>query len=161
MAERQFWDACCWIDFVNEGGDPAKPMTALWKSVGNSLELIVSPVILCEVLLQKPGTPRPWADPHDVDAIFDAEGVTMAQIDRRVGERARSLRRRFKLKSPDALHLATCLQYNIDVMVTRDGSGLLGLPSMLREDGQPLHITNPDGAAAGPLFAGMMPGGDA
>ena len=157
MAERQYWDAVCWIDFVNEGGDLTGPMTAIWKSVGKTLELIITPVILCEVLLQKSNTPRPWTDPHPADDMFNADGVIMAQIDRRIGERARSLRRRFKLKSPDALHLATCLLLNVEVLVTRDGSDLLGLPTMLREDGQPLHITNPDGAATGPLFAGAKP----
>lgn len=154
MAERQFWDACCWIDYVNEGGDLSKPMTALWQAVGSSVELVVNPIILCETLLQEPGSPLPWPDPQDADQIFDAKGVLMAQIDRRTGERARSLRRRYRLKAPDAIHLATCLINRIDTLFTRDASHLLKLgPNMERDDGGNLRITTPEGAA-GPLFDG-------
>jgi len=30
MAERHFWDTCCWIDFFNEAGGDA-PMHTLWE----------------------------------------------------------------------------------------------------------------------------------
>ena len=122
------WDACCWIDFVNEGGDPRLPMTALWNAVTTgSVELVINPVILCETLLQVPEQPRPWLDPHPSDTIFNTPGVVLAQLDRRVGERARSLRREHNLKSPDALHLACCIENNLDLLLTRD-EPLLSLP---------------------------------
>ena len=155
MTERHFWDACCWIDFINEGGDTRQPMTMLWHSVvTKAVELIINPVILCETLLQVPGSPRPWQDPHPSDVMFDATGIILAQIDRRVGERARSLRRKHNLKAPDALHLACCLENNIDYLITRDGSDLLKLPSMSRQDGQVLMILKPHDVLNGPLFSG-------
>ena len=154
MAERHFWDTCCWIDFVAEGGDPKKPMTALWHSVATkTVELVISPVILAETLLQVPGSPRPWPDPHDADAMFDAPGVTLAQLDRRVGERARSLRRKLNLKTPDALHLACCIENNIDAFITRDASDLLKLTPVNRKDGERLWIAPPTAVLMGPLFA--------
>ena len=159
MAERQFWDACCWIDFVNEGGDAKRPMTMLWRNVTTrAVEIIINPVILCETLLQVSGTPRPWTDPHPSDVMFDAQGVIMAQIDRRTGEWARSLRRNYNLKAPDALHLACCLEHNVDRLVTRDSSDLLRLPALHRRDAEELVIADPAAALAGPLFGGDVGG---
>ena len=86
--------------------------------------------------------------------MFDATGIILAQIDRRVGERARSLRRKHNLKAPDALHLACCLENNIDYLITRDGSDLLKLPSMSRQDGQVMMILKPHDVLNGPLFSG-------
>ena len=153
MPERHFWDTCCWIDFVEEGNDPTQPMTALWHGVLQGMvELIISPVILCETLLQVPGSARPWPDPHPADAMFNAPGVTLAQLDRRVGERARALRRKHSLKAPDALHVAVCAENDLDAFVTRDASDLLNLPPILRKDGKQLRITAPGAILHGPLF---------
>ena len=153
MTERHFWDTCCWIDFVDEGGDPKKPMTTMWGAVvSGHVELIVSPIIICETLLQIPGANRPWPDPHPSDDMFDTNGVTLAAITRRVGERARSLRRQHSIKTPDALHLACCIENSVDQLVTRDNGVLLKVPPLLRRDGDRLKVVTPAEALGGPLF---------
>lgn len=154
MAERHFWDTCCWIDFVNEDG-PKAPMHTLFTAVTKgSVALVFSPVIMAELLLQEPGASRPWLDPHPTDALFETEGLILIQIDRLIGERARSLRRAHKLSTPDALHLACALEHNVDMFITRDDGILLRLPPLLRRDGEELQIVPPASAIGGPLFGG-------
>jgi len=64
------------------------------------VELVFSAVIMAEVLLQQAGASRPWDDPHPTDTIFDSEGLVLVQIDRPIGERARTLRRTYNTSPP-------------------------------------------------------------
>jgi hypothetical protein len=114
------------------------------------VELVFWAVIMTELLLQQAGAPRPWDDPHPTDTIFDSEGHVLVQIDRPIRERARTLRRTYNLKTPDALHLACALEYNPDPFITRDKGDLLRLPQLLRQDAEPLSIAAP--ALGGPFF---------
>jgi len=117
------------------------------------LEVLFSPVTIAEVLIKPEGdAPRPWPDPHEADAIFDTEGLILVQVDRTIGERTRSLRRRYKLKTPDAIHLACALEHDVAMLVTADGD-LLGLPPQYCKNGTPLIIATPEQALGGPLFA--------
>lgn len=157
MTERHYWDACCWLDFFNEGGDATRPLTMLWAGLGKSYELVISPIVLSETLIKKPGASKPWPDPAPEDTIFDNPDLFMAQTTRRVGECARSLRRSYLRKTGDALHLATCVVYNIDVLVTTDGSDLLKLSDVKRADGKLLRIEKPGALLGGPLFGDAYP----
>ena len=118
------------------------------------LEVLFSPVSIAEVLIKPDGdAPRPWPDPHDADAIFDTPGLIIVQVDRIIGERTRGIRRRHKLKTPDAIHLACALEHDVTMLVTTDGS-LLGLPRQACKNGTPLVIATPQQALGGPLFGG-------
>ena len=155
MPDRHFWDTCCWLDYVEEQ-DSKQPMTMLWGAVTRgSVELLFSPVVMAEMLMRPSrSTPRPWTDPHPIDSLFETPGLTLVQIDRPVGERARSLRRQFSLKTPDALHLAAALEHNVDVLITRDDKDLAKLPTVFRKDGEKLAILSPQAALHGPLYGG-------
>ena len=100
-------------------------MTAVERG---SVELLFSAVTLAEVLFRpEERPPRPWPDPHHLDSIFDAPGLSLVQIDREVGEFARRLRRTYNLQTPDALHLACAAYHNADYLITNDND-LLTIP---------------------------------
>lgn len=76
----------------------------------------------------------------------------MVQVDRAVAERTRSLRRTFALKTPDAIHLACAIHYNVDQLISQDAALLKGHGAWFRRDGKPLSILTPSEAIGGPLF---------
>jgi predicted nucleic acid-binding protein len=58
---------------------------------------------------------------HRYRDIFDnTEGVAVLEVDRAVAEGAARLRARYRLKTPDAIHLATALAARASVFVTTD-----------------------------------------
>ena len=143
MIERHYWDTTGWIGYADEISGGLGPMTGLMASVerGNT-ELLFSAITLAEVLFRPASRPpRPWQDPHDLDQIFDAPGLSLVQVDREVGELARRLRRTFDLKTPDALHLACAAYHNADYLITNDGA-LLAIPRdvIRRRDDSPLKV---------------------
>lgn len=156
MTERHYWDTTAWVRYADELDGDAGPMAGLMSSVEHgSVELLFSAVTIAEVLFRpKERPPRPWPDPHPLDSLFDAPGLTLVQIDREVGELARGLRRRYDLKVPDALHLAAAVYHNADYLVTED-QGLLSLPrdTIRRRDDSVLKIRR-HGELAGGLFEG-------
>lgn len=155
MTERHYWDTCTWLDLLHEPGPPAPmgPMRTMWGAVERgALEVLFSPITLTECLFHSAGDRRPYTDPHPSDALFDATGVVLVQVDRVIGERSRTLRRQHNLKAPDAIHLACALEHNVDHFVTRDRDA--SLPTLFRKDGKPLTISTPAEALGGPLFRG-------
>jgi predicted nucleic acid-binding protein len=132
-------------------------MRTLWTAAQKgSIELLFSPITLVEVLRagSEQAPPRPWEDPQEFDALFDAEFMIPVQVDRVIAERARSIRRTYKIKAPDAIHLACAIEYNVAQLITRDGKDLKSLPAQFRADGQPLAILTPIEALHGPLGGG-------
>jgi len=153
LTERHYWDTCTWLDLVHEPPPPAPigPMRMIWGAVERgALEVLFSPITLTECLFRNAGDKRPFTDPHPLDAIFDASGVVLVQVDRVIGERSRQLRRQYNLLAPDAIHLACALEHNVDQFVTRDKDAKL--PTLYRKDGQPLTISTPSETLGGPLF---------
>ena len=152
MTERHYWDACVWVDLINTPEGQSSAMTTLWGALERgSLEVMYSAITLAEVLNPEGGS-RPWADPHDADLLFEVDGLVLVQVDRQIGERARSIRRRHAMKLGDAFHLACALTYNAEYLVTRDQRDLLKLPPQYRADGQPLKVVTPADVLGGPLF---------
>jgi len=160
MPERHYWDTTSWLDLALELQTTPGPMRSLWTAVERgALEILYSALTLSEVLLKPPGQdpPRPWPDPHPFDAMFEHQALVLVQVDRPIGERARSLRRQFNLRTPDAIHVACALEHNADVLVTRDQGDLLKLPPLRRRDSQLLPIQAPSTVIGGPLFAASTP----
>jgi PIN domain nuclease of toxin-antitoxin system len=135
-------------------------MRTLWQTVQQGgVELLFSAVTLAEVLIKPAdGSAPPWPDPNPFDEVFENDRLTLLQVDRLIGERARSLRRMHRIKTPDALHLACALEHNVDQMITRDGWLLTKSGFFARKDGRPLMILTPDDALGGPLWAGKHEG---
>lgn len=152
MPERHYWDTTAWLAYEAELGGEAGPMSGLMASVERGeVQLLFSAITFAEVLFRPAARPpRPWPDPHPLDGIFDAAGLSLVQIDREVGEIARRFRRTYAIKTPDALHLACAAYYNADFLISRD-SDLLRIrrDDVRRRDEVPLKIRRHNELAGG------------
>ncbi len=88
--------------------------------------------------------------------MFQQPHVVMTNVDLVVATKAAELRLQHRelKKTPDAIHLATAMQWNCDAMHTYDKDDLLSLNGKIhRRDGALLDIETPDKAGLGPLFS--------
>lgn len=159
--KKYYWDACAWLGLINEESAKHRELEIIWKAAENGQCVIyTSTVSQVEVYKKKceRGDPKPLSDENDkqIAAMFWSGHVKLIQLDANVAESARSLLRAHQClkKAPDAIHLATALHWNCDVMHTYDGNDLLDLDGkLLRRDGENLEICLPDTTVDGPLFA--------
>lgn len=88
--------------------------------------------------------------------LIQAEFVRKINVDIEVGNLARRLLRKYpKIGKPqDAIHVASCLIYNLDELHTFDEEDLLGFDNVLkRKDKKPLKICKPPMPAEPDMFA--------
>ncbi len=88
--------------------------------------------------------------------MFQQPHAVMANVDLVVATQPAELRCKHRelKKTPDAIHLATAVQWNCDAMHTCDKNDLLSLGGKIhRRDGVLLDIETPDKAGLGPLFS--------
>ncbi|HHV79052.1 MAG TPA: type II toxin-antitoxin system VapC family toxin [Firmicutes bacterium] len=60
-----------------------------------------------------------------IDAFFEHSWLRVVVLDRRIAIKARKLAREYKLKPPDAIHLATAIVYGAQCFYTYDKDDLL------------------------------------
>lgn len=154
MAERHYWDTTAWLAYEAEISGAPGPMSGLMALVElGEAQLFFSAITLAEVLFRPAARPpKPWPDPHPLDDIFDAAGLSLVQIDREVGELARRFRRTYTIKTPDAFHLACAAYHNADFLISDDSDLLkISRDEVVRRDDLPLKIRR-HGELAGGLF---------
>jgi predicted nucleic acid-binding protein len=85
------------------------------------------------------------ADLAKIKDYLENPWITRRVVDAVIAERAGNLRRRFKLKLPDAIHLATAWHYEVDQLQTYDPH-LLRLTGLVTLDkkGTNLKICHPE-----------------
>ncbi|MCY4674839.1 MAG: PIN domain-containing protein [Bacteroidetes bacterium] len=127
---KYYWDACLWIDLINrENQDRVDRCLHVINLVGNkNAELYTSAFTLAEVYKVKCHGDRVQL-PENKDQDFEdylRNNVEVLQVTQNVGMVARRLLREYpKLKKPqDAVHVASCLVYDVDVLHTFDSNHL-------------------------------------
>jgi predicted nucleic acid-binding protein len=119
------------------------------------IEIATSTLSYAEVC-KNPGLRAQQED--KVAAFFENDYILPVNLDRAVGERARSLMMSgiVNLKPPDACHLATALLANADELHTFDDK-ILALDGKIdKADGTRLKICKPDpGGSSAPLLDAM------
>lgn len=158
-----YWDACCWIGLIEGEGAKVTELRHIWERARKGdCQLNTSAYAYLEVR-KKTTDPLDAAESDkQVDEMLDQPFVETIQVDDIIGRLARRLRRLHpELSRPDAIHVATAAQMNVDAMHTYDGSTPGGAKRLLalneqvpRRDGQMLRITLPDVDAYGPLWSG-------
>ena len=163
---RVYWDACTWIALIQEEkirddkGTLIEDRATMCKSVigaakAGSIEIVTSALSLVEVC--KHPTVRNEKEDRLAE-FFENDYILLANLDRYVGERARSLMLAgySRLKPPDATHLATAAISNAEEMHTFDRR-LLNLSGLVdKADGTKLKICKPDpGGDPMPLLEGL------
>ncbi len=141
--QLSYWDSCLFIDFLN-GSPPGEqivsPLIAAARS--GELTIVTSTLSLAEVAY----VARELTDGLDdkvedaIETMFqDDELLTLVEYDEDIGVESRKLIRRTlgmdrRLKSADAIHLATAATVRADVLFTFDRA-LIG-------HAQSLNVTN-------------------
>ena len=145
-----YWDTCVFIAWLKDEKDKWPP--TIWQGivdVANLVQseqaiLVTSTLIRTEIFL---GTLTP-EQKHKFARILQRKNVLEVAPHMRITDRASTIREKHKIKTPDAIHLATAILYNVDEMQTMDGwhddgkrDGLLGLSRNV--DDYNLWITDP------------------
>lgn len=139
MAERQYWDANCFLAIINDEAERVLHLRPLWESARSSPDTVIltSAVTIAECPNSK-GTPESHAE---IDAFLLDPRVRMISADRLVGQEARDLQRRvyaeFRRTLPvrDAIHLASALRADADRLLTYDKDDLIPLSNRLTTRG--------------------------
>jgi len=166
---RIYWDACAWIALIQKEkirdntGRVIEDRDMMCRTVieaakRGQFEILTSTLSLVEVCKD----PAIKAQPADAVAdYFENDYILLVNLDRSVGEHARSLMTagHAGLKPPDAIHLATAAISGVEELHTFDGK-LLDLDGVLdKSDGTKLKICKPDpGAPPAPLLAALDKG---
>lgn len=66
----------------------------------------------------------PEAEEEMIAAYFEHEYIIIQNVDRLVGEHARRLARLYKLRPPDAIHIASAIRVKADVFQSWNGDFL-------------------------------------
>lgn len=165
ISKRVYWDACTWIALIqqerirDQKGNVTEDRYAMARNVitgaeKNNIEIATSTLSLAEVC-KSPGV---QAQADKLGSFFDVDYILLVNLDRAVGEMARSLMMRgfSKLKPPDACHVAAAAIANVEEMHTFDDK-LLALDGKIqKQDGTALKICKPDMGSAAPLLKAMQ-----
>lgn len=144
----RYWDSVVWLGILNEEPDKLDICTQLLEEArSGEASLVSSALTLTEVVHIQGGYRYMNPDKEaTIEKFFDHDYIKIRNVDRRVGNKARQLVWRYHdigLKPKDAIHAATAMIANVDVLNTYD-SDLLQLDGKLpRDDGEMLKIEIP------------------
>ena len=155
---RAYWDASTWIKLISNKQDQ-QAVKDRWhcrqffeEALNGRRQLLTSAVSIVEVLRVEiePGVSPPPIPPEvkeRIVALFDEPYVVLIPLDPARAQEARDLRWRFPwLKTVDAIHVASAVYAQADVLHTFDGEG-----------GQPRRMLSLDGMVASPSLSIMVP----
>jgi predicted nucleic acid-binding protein len=163
---RIYWDACVWIALIQQErirdaqGALIEDRYGMCRNVisaaeRDQIELVTSTLSLAEVC-KTAGLKKQSED--KIALYFENDYILLVNLDRAVGERARSLQMSgfSGLKPQDACHLATAAIANVEERHTFDDR-LLNLDGKIeKSDGTKLKICKPDpGGKPAPLLDEM------
>lgn len=117
---RVLLDACallCWIKDEPENGFMAPLMDFIDEG---HAQIVESTIIFAEVY-RPPKETEHWGPRMEtVLETLRSRSVELCDVSRPVAEKAAAYRLKYKLHSPDAIHLATAVLNNCDWLVTKD-----------------------------------------
>ena len=156
--KRSYWDASTWIKLISNKQDQ-QAVKGRWRcqqffeeALHGHRQLLTSAVSIVEVLRVEiePGVsplPMPPKVEEQIATLFDEPYVVLIPLDPARAQEARDLRRRVPwLKTADAIHVASAVYAQADVLHTFDGAG-----------GQPRRMLQLDGMVGNPPLAIMVP----
>lgn len=145
-----YWDTCVFIAWLKDEKDKWPP--AIWQGIQDVADLVqIGQIILVTSTLTRTevflGT-LTLEQKQKFAGILRRKNVQEVAPHMRIADRASAIREKHKIKTPDAIHLATAILYGVDEMHTMDGwhedgkrDGLLALSGNVAE--YKLWITEP------------------
>lgn len=158
---KVYWDACAWLGLINQEVPHHNSLSNIYESARRGeLEIWTSAFTYAEVFRKKCEAGLTVSldidRENEIKDILEQDFLKIVPVDMIIGKNARKLlRENPALKKPqDAIHLATALWWDIDVVHTFDGSNLLPLNEKVKcRNGKSLRICVPADEMAGPLFS--------
>ena len=154
-----YWDACVFLALISDSTDDqsvARRETCsliFGRALRGEVAILTSVLSIPEVLRPGDTDPMPEEVKERVLRLFDQDCITLVSVDLARAEKAREFRwQSSRLKTPDAVHLASACHAKVDVMHTYDGDGVKW--GLINLSGQ---ICNPPLIIMAPVFTGQMP----
>ena len=155
-----YWDTCAFIGLLNGEPDKKRELEIVYgmaKSGKVELWTLTLSMIECRRLKSEEHHEKPLNDENDekISDIFKQPFIKPIPLASDIAENARTLwRRTVGLgKYQDAVHLASAIRWDVELMHTYDRDDLLHLSEKLNcRNGNLLKVTYPDNTTDGALF---------
>jgi predicted nucleic acid-binding protein len=109
------------IYFVERHPTYVDRMRAIFQQVNNGLPQVITSVItLTEVLIMPLQTGHARYEQEYRDMLLNTAHITTLPVSIAIADRAAFLRAHYRLRTPDALHVATALVSQCDAFLTND-----------------------------------------
>ena len=139
----RYWDSDCFIGWFNQEPDKVDMCKAtIDRAEAGEVQLVVSALTLIEVIKMKNHPSLPRDKEEMIRKYFQNDFIKLVNVDRMVGELARSLIWGFNVQPKDSIHVATAILQKVPVLNTFD-AGLIKLNQKVGGN-PPLIICNPD-----------------
>jgi predicted nucleic acid-binding protein len=142
--DRIYWDSCAYINYLEGGHVLADPMELIMEDWGKGLVTIVtSSLTIAEVLYVRCSDQLKRTDrtrEKDIEALFNpptGSRLLLVELSRLTAFKARDLVWNSGINPKDAIHVASALEADCEILHTTDGplrtkSGLVGGSPHLR-----------------------------
>lgn len=157
---RIYWDTCAFIGLLNGEADKQRELEIVYglaRSGKAELWTSTLSMIECRRLKVEQHAAKPLDEHNDmkISDIFNQPFIKPIPLASDIAADARGLWRRTVglSKYQDAVHIASAVRWNIELMHTYDHEDLLHLSEKLAcRNGNPLSICYPDNTTDGALF---------
>jgi predicted nucleic acid-binding protein len=150
MPRRVYWDTNCFLGwFQQETGKRDALRELLNEAEAGELVIVTSALAITECA----GLPTVRRVDDDASrkmlAFFEQEYIALRAVERTIAEKAHDLTRRLAIKHADAIHVATAMTTNVEVLHTWDEGIIKHNKSAMIG----LRIEKPPDPSAGTLYA--------
>ena len=119
--DRVYVETSPYIYFLEESEDYAEMVSELFAYVEqNDIFIYSSVVVLTEVLVKPLATGNKELYRQYQHVLRKSKIVSLTPVTAKIARNAAQLRATYKLRTPDALHIATAIQWECDAFITND-----------------------------------------
>jgi len=156
MPTKVYWDSCCFIDLLQRTPTRIPALDELVRQAQRGdLVIMTSALSIAETCKLPQSGMLPDAQARKILDFFDNAYIQIRSVDRAVAVRANEISRKYGLRPADAIHAATALLVNAEVLHTYD-KGKGKKKGLLTHNGapwvEPMRIEEPPPPEKGTLF---------
>jgi predicted nucleic acid-binding protein len=119
---RVYWDSCVYIACIQKEPKRFGVLRAIMKMVEDGdIVLVASALILAEVIKLNASTQKLATQAKKIREFFENDYIKVRSVGRTTAEAAAAISRKYGLKPPDAIHVATAIETNCRYFQTYDG----------------------------------------
>jgi len=127
---KYYWDSCAFISRIQGNPDRIKMLEHFTdKAAEGEIQIVTSSLTVAEVcFINREGSlDEKLRDIDTISRFFDNDYIYIVQVSRQISTEAAKIGVQHKVKPPDAIHLATALHSDCQVVHTYDATRLLKL----------------------------------